>query len=262
MKPMLFFDIDGTLMNHHGFEVPTSTIQTLKKLKESGYLLGIATGRSYDSYLRTPIDSIINWDCVICNNGQIILDQNKKVLFEAFIEPSSVQQFLDQAKKMHYPVVVKCKNRFISEPADLRTKQVHAHFNNPIPPVGSYHGQKVQAMNIYAPKDYDYHDFSTIPNIHIIPCNLEYAEVSVEGVSKANSIKKALNYFHQDHYIAFGDSPNDQEMLKNASIAVAMYESNEELKDIATLITKPFDQDPIYYACLQLNLMKEGLKND
>ena len=36
MKPMLFFDIDCTLMNHHGFEVPTSTIQTLKKLKESG----------------------------------------------------------------------------------------------------------------------------------------------------------------------------------------------------------------------------------
>ena len=262
MKPMLFFDIDGTLMNHHGFEVPTSTIETLKELKKSGYLLGIATGRSYDSYLRTPIDQIINWDCVICNNGQIILDQNKNILFEAFIHPTSVQQFLTQAKKLHYPVVVKCQERFISEPADQRTKDVHAHFNNPIPPVGTYRDQKVQAMNIYAPKDYDYHDFSTIPDIHIIPCNLEYAEVSVKGVSKANSIKKALTYFKQDQYIAFGDSPNDYEMLKNANLAVAMYESNPELKAIASLITLPFDQDPIYHACLQLNLMKEGIKND
>jgi len=41
----LFFDIDGTLVSFKTHEIPTSTKQVLKQLKDKGHRLFIATGR-------------------------------------------------------------------------------------------------------------------------------------------------------------------------------------------------------------------------
>lgn len=255
MIEIIFFDVDGTLMDHHGFKVPSSTIQTLKLLKAKGHKLCIATGRSYDSLLRTPIINYIDWDGMICNNGQLVLNEHQDILFKAVFKKEVVEQFLKTAKRLNFPVVVKCKKRFISQKADQNTMDVHAYFNNPIPPVDTYTNQEVEAMNIYAPKSYDYQDFKDIPDIHIIPCDLNYGEVSVKGVSKATSIQYLLDYYHFSSYIAFGDSPNDIEMLKHAKISVAMGQSQQHVKTHATFVTKPLNEDGIEYACKMLNLI-------
>ena len=44
MKPMIFFDVDGTLMDNHDYQVTPSTKKALQKLQENGYKIGIATG--------------------------------------------------------------------------------------------------------------------------------------------------------------------------------------------------------------------------
>ena len=37
MKPMIFFDVDGTLMDNHDYQVTPSTKKALQKLQENGY---------------------------------------------------------------------------------------------------------------------------------------------------------------------------------------------------------------------------------
>lgn len=257
MQEIIFFDVDGTLLDSD-FHIDPTTLQALMCLKENGHILCIATGRSYDSLLRTPILDVIKWDGILCNNGQLALDQNKNILFKATIPHESAKTFLDIAAQKNYPVVVKCKDRFISQKADDNTIAVHKHFNNQIPPVGKLTNQEVEAMNIYAPKSETYQDFLHIEGIDIIPCALNYAEVSPKGVSKASSIDYLLKHYGFTSFIAFGDSPNDLKMLQKARISIVMGQSIQEVKNEATFITKPLNQEGILHACKYLHLLKEG----
>ena len=51
-KPMLCFDVDGTLRDNVNHQVSDSTLKSLHILKESGYKLIISSGRGVDVYKR------------------------------------------------------------------------------------------------------------------------------------------------------------------------------------------------------------------
>ena len=99
MKPMIFFDVDGTLRDNHHHQVCPSTIEALNKLHEYGYKIGVATGRSVNSLKRTGIPDLIKWDGYVCNNGQSILDQDYNLIQELIIDPKVVRQCIETAKK-------------------------------------------------------------------------------------------------------------------------------------------------------------------
>ncbi len=255
MLPMLFFDIDGTLLDPVSFTYPQSTIDTLKKLKKKGYRLGVATGRGRDSFLRTKVVDLVDWDAVIISNGQTIYDGKLNILYETALDPDAIRQCLDKANELGYVMLFKANPRFITGPCNAYVQEVHDYFHNIVPPVGTYTGQKVDALIIYAPKGYDYQPFKEIKGLNVMPCALSYAEVSPEGVSKASAIQRVLNNLKIDEYIAFGDSPNDNEMLEKASYSIAMGDSIQQVKDHADFVTKNLLDDGIEYACKQLKLI-------
>ena len=47
--------------------------------------------------------------------------------------------------------------------------------------------------------------------------------------------------------ITFGDNLNDYNMIKNASIGVAVEDANQEILKIAKETTKPCQEDGVYY---------------
>lgn len=69
-RQILFFDIDGTLVDSTTHIVPDSTKKALHSLKEAGHLLCISTGRSLQSVMDGAYDQLIDWDIYLCNNGQ------------------------------------------------------------------------------------------------------------------------------------------------------------------------------------------------
>ena len=75
MKPMMCFDVDGTIRGTTDEHIVyDSTILALKKLKEAGYPIVVSTGRGRDSFLRTGIQDIADWDGFVFNNGQLFTD--------------------------------------------------------------------------------------------------------------------------------------------------------------------------------------------
>ena len=46
MSKLVFFDIDGTLLDSE-MQVPESTMQALHRLKENGHKIAICSGRPY-----------------------------------------------------------------------------------------------------------------------------------------------------------------------------------------------------------------------
>ena len=69
-KKMIFFDIDGTLLDEKTMTVPQSTIEAIKMAQKNGHLCFINTGRPIST-----IDSIITdipFDGYICGCGTYI----------------------------------------------------------------------------------------------------------------------------------------------------------------------------------------------
>ncbi len=254
-KPMLCFDIDGTLRDNVHHQVLPSTLKALHMLKENGYKLVISTGRGVDSLISTGIMDLLEWDGYVCNNGQIVLNSNRKELFHASLKHQSVLETLAIAKELNLAVVLKSQPRIITKEPDEYVLESQRFFKNVIPAQGEYTGQRVDAMIVYGPKDYDYEPFMHIDGVCTLPGESTYADLTVDGISKATGINILLDLHHLNEYIAFGDSLNDMEMFKHASYSVAMGQGNEQLKKVASFITKPIDQDGIYYACQQLNLI-------
>ena len=251
---MLCFDVDGTLRDNVEHQVSDSTYQTLKQLKEKGYRLVISTGRGVDSLTGTGIMDMLDWDGYVCNNGQVILDASGKEMFHAALNPKAVKQTLAIADELGYAVVLKSHPRMITKEPDEYVLQSQKFFKNVIPEVGVYHGQDVDAMIVYGPMGYDYEPFMHIDGVCTLPGESTYADLTVEGISKATGIQQLLDLYHLDGYIAFGDSLNDVEMFKHATVSVAMGQGNEKLKAMASFVTKPIDEDGIAYACQSLKL--------
>jgi hydroxymethylpyrimidine pyrophosphatase-like HAD family hydrolase len=72
-------------------------------------------------------------------------------------------------------------------------------------------------------------------------------EIQAPGVSKAAALARVCDHFGVDHSstIAFGDMPNDIEMLTWASHGVAMSNAHIDVKNVANEITASNDEDGV-----------------
>ena len=250
MSYLLCFDIDGTLRDNVNHEVSESTLKTLYLLKENGYKMIVSSGRGYDSLKRTNVRELIHWDGYVLNNGQLVLDGDENVLFEAHLSEKTIRETLKLADELNMCVVVKTNPRFISKEPDEYVKTSIAYFKSVMPEIGEYNGQIADAMITYGPIGYDYKPFFDIEGLEVLPGESTYADLTIGGISKATGIDVLLRHYGLKEYVAFGDSLNDVEMFKHASLSIAMGQGNEKLKEMATYVTASIDDDGIYKACL------------
>ena len=108
MSYLLCFDIDGTIRDNVNHEVSESTLKTLRLLKENGYKMIVSSGRGYDSLKRTNVRELIHWDGYVLNNGQLVLDGDENVLFEAHLSEKTIRETLKLADE--YACNVKSSN--------------------------------------------------------------------------------------------------------------------------------------------------------
>ena len=82
---MIATDLDGTLLDKES-KISTYTLEVLKKLKEKGYYLTIATGRSLES-VKSVIPDLSLFDYILLNNGAFLyLPQTGKGEYFGVIE--------------------------------------------------------------------------------------------------------------------------------------------------------------------------------
>ena len=82
-------------------------------------------------------------------------------------------------------------------------------------------------------------------------------EITCKGINKAHGMQKYLAYagIAQEDTIAFGDGPNDFDMLEYAAVGIAMGNAVEGLKSRADFVTKGIDEDGIAYALSKWGLI-------
>ncbi len=234
----LFFDFDGTIVDPKTHEVPQSALDALQQLHENGYHICIASGRGYPLLKATGIMDRFPWDGYVLNNGQLIKDENENTLIHHFIEHDVVLKIIEEANKLDLNIQFgSTEGDFMNKEANDYVHAAHEFFHEPIAPLGEYTGQNCDKILVYNEFGYDYAPFKAIKGLAVFPARSSYADLACEGISKASAIIELCKHKGWDvHYAAFGDSLNDMEMLKGASLKVAMGNGDDDLKAIANVI--------------------------
>ena len=82
-------------------------------------------------------------------------------------------------------------------------------------------------------------------------------EMTKMGVNKATGMQRLMDELKigREDTIAFGDGPNDVEMLQFAGTGVAMGNAIPAVKQYADMVTDKIDEDGLYHAFERLHLL-------
>ncbi|AMC94136.1 hypothetical protein AOC36_09085 [Erysipelothrix larvae] len=257
---IVFFDVDGTLASNAdhslGFleRIPFSAKQAIHKLKENGVLVAIATGRSYASM--KPFEDILEIDTLICSNGNIVIHHG--AILDINVIP---YELVVQA--IHVLEGVCDLNIFVeTSKGDYRIGPPKSDL--------SFMGDDLQTIHhIEDLKHYDV--FQVIGNGYDVAQYVNHLDekltirkfgphafdICLKDINKGVAVEHVLKKLGltPDEAMAFGDEANDLEMFMSVKTSVAMQDSNEALKQVATHVTSSVESDGIVNGLKYFNLI-------
>ena len=98
---LIFFDIDGTLLDHHK-QIPPSAKQAIAELKQAGHEVAIATGRG--PFMFKEIREELGIDSYISYNGQYVVHKGE-VIRSNPLSPEKLERITAEAAFHEHPIV-------------------------------------------------------------------------------------------------------------------------------------------------------------
>lgn len=256
-----FFDIDGTLVSFRTHQVPSSTIEAIKQVKERGMKIFISTGR--------PVAIINNIDAVrplvdgyITFNGACSFIGDEDITMMP-LPKEAVQAMIEDSDKRGYAVVVCGKkdigirnHTHIFDEIFVRNLGVdNIDIHKSVDPL--LQKPVLQLTPFFSVED----EKEILPHMpHCISArwNPSFTDITVEGADKGNALLKVAEHIgiSPSECIAFGDGGNDISILQAAGIGVAMGNANDDVKAVADYVTTSVDEDGIQNAFKHFGLLE------
>ena len=253
---IIFFDIDGTLVDPATGRIPDKTFEVLQKLRENGILLCIATGRSP---MVIPDFGSFQFDAYCTYNGSLCYTP-KEVIHSNPLSSADVGKVLENASAIGRPISVATKDRLAANGLDKDLSDYYL----------------LADLVLTVADDFDTVSQGAVYQM-MLGCRSEEHESILRGTagakiavsweravdvipvssSKGVAIAKILKHFNLDasDAMAFGDSYNDLEMLQAVGTGVAMGNAAARLKEIADDVCGHVSEDGIYHYCIDHKLI-------
>lgn len=257
-KKILFFDIDGTLLNDEK-KILTSTKDALQELQSNGHEIAIATGRNY-TMAQTVIDELGLKNYIVCNGAAGFFHDEQ--VYENLLDEADFERLLAVADKHQHqiiyetPYTLKRRDEFVN--AEIQTAMKSVGFGVPEHDSDFYIQNKlVQALLFYREEDQIIYENGVFPKFKFVRWHDSGVDILPRGGSKAKTILKlsADQGFQREDIIAFGDGLNDLEMISEVGTGVAMGNALETIKLRADKITANNNEDGIAIALKEMNLI-------
>ncbi len=240
-KKLIALDLDGTLLNSDGI-VTDVTKKHLRKLKEEGHIITIATGRILNRALvGTDGSEFANY--IVCDAGAAVFKNEGKDKEWKEVYANPLTKDIVQSIASYYD-----KNKFITINICDRNK-IH-HYDKTI---GIAEFLENISEIIHVSVSFINNEFVTeyfkifkekfpMLKVEIMQDSfgdVRWLEIAQKGVEKHKGIAEIarLEGISNENIIAFGDGLNDVEMLKKCGIGVAMKNALPEVKEQADYIT-------------------------
>ena len=258
-KKALFFDVDGTLLDHAG-HVPESAKEAIREARKRGHLIFVNSGRVKP--LAAYIGQYIELDGLICGCGTDIILGGKSIY--TYILPSElVNDLKKDCVKYRVDMWLEGPEGIAFSP-ELRTgwsREVEANVLRQ----GGMSAESfadLRCASKFCIQGDDCSDYQGIVEkysqwFHMMDQSNGFYECVPQGHDKARALLRTLEYcgIPIENAYAFGDSVNDLEMLRAVPHAVVMGVHAPELEYYGSFITKKLEDDGIAYAMQELGLI-------
>ena len=258
-KPrIIFFDIDGTLIDMQKKQVTPLMLDALHRLQHSGIRLAIATGRAP---FMVPLRDFpgVEFDVLVTFNGAYCRDKDR-VLSASPIPVGDLRTLRRNAAALGRPICVATETTLAANGIDQDLDDYFA----------------ISKTSVPVRDDFDTIASGTVYQIMMGGRKEEYARIlqDVQGAriaawwdraidiipaagGKGSGIAAVLRAYGIDKAdaMAFGDGNNDLEMFGAVGISVAMGNGSAELKAAATHICGTCAEDGIYHFCADNGLI-------
>ena len=259
---VIFFDIDGTLMDEKSQILPQSAADAIAALVEKGHIPVVNTGRPY-----THIDPRVRalpfagW---ICAGGQQVR-LGERWLKNETVPMEWMPKIIEAVRRNNLQVVYEAEGGFYLDGAYSDKHPEIAIQSALIRSIGCYVRDVEEGLDHPVVKfctfdipGSDRGAFIEAVKQWFDPIDRRgMAEFLIKGNSKAAGLQLVLDAIGCPlaDTMAFGDSGNDLPMLKAVGTAVCMGNGVEEAKQAAHFVTKSVMEDGIDYALRHFGLL-------
>lgn len=259
-KKILFFDIDGTLIDEETDLVPDSAKRALAAAKENGHVLFICSGRCKAII---PLEIIgLGFDGMVGGCGTYIEYEGKE-LFHQVIPPETQKNIIRDLERYHIDGVLEGK-----ECSAFR----HDYWMPVVKKIFSENGSFKARTQCFWDEEFSFDKMALwfdgssdmdsfreryAGQFDFIERDPTFYEVVPKHISKASGMRFVCGRLgiSRGNTIAFGDSANDVTMLQCAGTSVAMGGGNPILFDQVDYVTSPVMEDGIEKALQYLKLI-------
>ncbi len=252
MKKVVFFDIDGTLMDcMNGITDITPRVKkAIRKLQANEDYVFIATGRPY-AFLNEALFNF-GFDGFVLTNGSYVKIKEKCIHKEC-INKEFIKKLINNFEKRNIQYILQGeKYSYIKD----EYKKLHSYY------------ESFDISKKYLEGNYKFNEIDTY-KIEMICSDKEGVEYCLslensdydsiynldEGAfelysrcnTKASGILKVLDYLNIpiENSYAFGDGKNDIEMLSTVGCGIAMGNADDSIKSFAKKITDTVQNDGV-----------------
>ena len=259
----IFFDIDNTLVSHRGIShIPPETLQAVSLLRKAGHTPAIATGRG--GFLTFTTAKQFGITDLVCSGGAQVFVGGQEIHRDMF-PAEYLASFREIAAKFpSYSAAIDDTYLYASD----AFKPYFSYFNaqagyDCIKPLHELTSAIICYMMLPPAKLTPEHGlFYAPPEGLRLELMNAFTEARCADSSKWTGIEKFIDYVGAslDDVAAFGDGPNDIEMLERAKIGVAVpsYQHPEsfwKVKSAADYVCDDIDDGGILKACKDLKLI-------
>ncbi|MBR6229342.1 MAG: Cof-type HAD-IIB family hydrolase [Eubacterium sp.] len=271
-KYLIFFDIDGTILDNEYQVVPDSTVRAIAALREKGHRCLLCTGRCRDIWPKEILD--IGFDGVVGGCGTHIIYHDEELL-HATLEPALMRELADDLVRFHIDGVLEgsAHSYFHREPW---MPAVVGFFKEPRPTrdIGrsvspEFEQGKIEfldsptldfdKMALWFDETGDMDSFKEkyADRFDFIERDPTFYEVVPTGYSKASGIEFICRHLGvpRERTMSFGDSTNDLPMLRYTQVSVAMGDGNPDIFPEVDYVTEPVMEDGIEKALQHFGLL-------
>lgn len=263
MIKMLVTDLDGTLLNEEK-KVTETTKKYLNELKSKGYIIVIASGRTYSSILDITENAEFT-SYLITDNGACIYDRNNnETLMHHKITKESILKIMEFYNKDFEYIDFCSKNacykllslsnynesiEIVKENALKEIEKIEINHlaismkeNSMVKELFEKLKNTLTELDISLMQD----SFRNKITLEVLPKNCSKKN-AIEHLAKILKIEK-------NNIIVFGDGLNDIEMIENCGYGVALKNALPEVKKVADdITTHDYNEDGV------INYLKENL---
>lgn len=265
MKKIIYFDIDGTLLDvNRNYSVSAKTQQSLRRLQADGNLTIINTGRSLACIPQEILD--LNFDGIIAGCGTYV-EFNGQELLNRVLDPELVDRIIETFSRektdlllegpdfvytldtVFDPVVARAAiDLFNIEGRRRSISEVPVQINKISYLIRDPHSDRaiIEALE---------------DKLHFIVYPTDVREGIPPGCNKMTGmimleewLQREFNFQFAETF-AFGDSINDMDMLKHVTHAIAMGNSDPGIHHLTDFVTLDVINDGIEYALRHYNLI-------